>query len=220
MSGTCPRKTRRGAPSFGAEGRAADRGGVSEDSGRFASNPSHLSRGNDAADADRATTASGPASYSTDGSSPSSGGGPLPPPVLPPPTQPSGLPNPRDLATRREGDEDNFGTDDVLGTERDESSRVMAKDGDNVFSSTVRVQVIKRWHDCVHKRAERHGTRGKAKQLHLNNVARHLAEKGSFIKDSAIDMRACARFIDNSIKFQERCNAIRVQSTGMSEEGV
>lgn len=69
--------------------------------------------------------------------------------------------------------------------------------------STVRIQDIERRHECVHQRAERHGTRGQVKQLHLINVARHLVDKDSFIKDHAIDMRACARIIDNSISAQK-----------------
>lgn len=75
-----------------------------------------------------------------------------------------------------------------------------AKDCDSVYFSNVRVQVLKRWHDEVHRRATRHGTRGKAKELHVANLSTHLVSEDPYIQERAIDARACTRLIENAVK--------------------
>ncbi|KAK1861159.1 hypothetical protein I4F81_003743 [Pyropia yezoensis] len=75
------------------------------------------------------------------------------------------------------GDERDDGVGDAPTRGHGQAPPVAAKDCDSVYFSNVRVQVLKRWHDEVHRRATRHGTRGKAKELHVANLSTHLITK-------------------------------------------
>lgn len=118
------------------------------------------------------------------------------------------------------GDEREDGVGDAPTEGQGQASHVAAKDRDSLYFSNVRAQILKRWHDEVHRRATRHGTRGKAKQLHVANVSNHLVNEDPYIKERAIVARACARLIENAVKVYKKCAAIRAQSTGWSADGV
>ncbi|KAK1858668.1 hypothetical protein I4F81_001269 [Pyropia yezoensis] len=124
----------------------------------------------------------------------------------------------RDACDGAVGDERDDGVGDAPTRGHGQAPPVAAKDRDSV--SNVRVQVLKRWHDEVHRRATRHGTRGKAQQLHVANVSTHLDSEDPYMKERAIAARACARLIENAVKVSKKCAAIRAQSTGMSADDV
>lgn len=79
---------------------------------------------------------------------------------------------------------------------------------------------MRRWHDVVFRRAEKHQGKGKAKQLHLSNVASHLTQVDEYVLARGKDKRAVSRLVAAAIKLYKQSTTLRAQSTGLAPDEV
>jgi len=99
---------------------------------------------------------------------------------------------------------------------------IEAKSSSNILSGHVLLGILKRWHQIVFSRAQRHQKRGKTKCLQAAAVAKSLLSSDPWVKrlrvaGKLVDKGMRSRVIGMAVKILNDANAIKLENIGAAE---